>query len=253
MATNRNPSDDPSRTLALLWRRTDQQAARRGPRQGLSVDAVVRTAVVLADTDGLEALTMRRVAQDLGVAPMTLYTYVPGKAELLDLTLDWVYSQTKRLDTEGWPWRERVEAVARENRALYETHPWAATVSPSRPPLGPGQLAKYDHELRSLEDTGMSEVDMDAALTHVLEFVRGCARTAREARERRDDSGLSDEQWWSANASVFAEVFDPAAFPTAARVGAAAGAAFSGAYHPEHAFEFGLRRVLDGLGVLIGK
>jgi AcrR family transcriptional regulator len=78
---------------------------------------------------------MRRVAQALGVVPMTLYTYVPGKAELLDLMLDAAYAGMPRTDTRGQPWRQRLAAIAAE-------HPWAATISTIRPPLGPGQMAK---------------------------------------------------------------------------------------------------------------
>src|SRR3712207_7619858 len=97
---------------------------------------------------------MRAVAQALGVAPMTLYTYVPGRAELLDLMLDAVHAQTARRDTAGRPWRERLTAVAEENRALFAAHPWAAAVSTLRPPLGPGSTAKNAHELAPLDDTG---------------------------------------------------------------------------------------------------
>ena len=62
---------------------------------------------------------------------------------------------------------------------------------------------------------------------------------------------MSDEQWWSANAPLLARALDPEAYPTAARVGTAAGAAQGGAYSPDRAWEFGLERVLDGLGALI--
>ena len=62
---------------------------------------------------------------------------------------------------------------------------------------------------------------------------------------------MDDEQWWAANASLLARVFDDHAYPIAARVGAAAGAAHGSAYSPAHAYNFGLRRVLDGLAALI--
>ncbi|PZS39906.1 MAG: TetR family transcriptional regulator, partial [Pseudonocardiales bacterium] len=77
MSVQRSGAGDPARTLQLLWR--DPAAVpRHGPRQRLSIDAVVDAAIELADAESLDAVTMRRVAQTLGVVPMTLYTYVPG-------------------------------------------------------------------------------------------------------------------------------------------------------------------------------
>jgi hypothetical protein len=154
----------------------------------------------------------------------------------------------------AWPgdgWRQRLVAVARDNRALFEAHPWAAAISTSRPPLGPRLMAKYEHELSALADSGLDDVETDAALTFVLDFVRSAALAAHDARATRDDTGMTDEEWWAANAPLLARIVDEDAYPTAARVGAAAGAAQSGAYSPDHAWEFGLARVLDGLGVLI--
>jgi AcrR family transcriptional regulator len=253
VATERSSAGDPVRTLELLWRQPERAESRRGPRQGLSVDEIVDTAIALADEGGLSAVTMRQLAKTLGVATMTLYTYVPGKAELLDLMVDAVYRRMPRTETTGKPWRRRLEAVAADNRRLYEQHPWAATVSTSRPPLGPGMMAKYEHELRALDGSGLDDVDRDASLTFLLDFVRASAIAAAAVEATRRESELSDEQWWAANAPLLTRVLDGTAYPTAARVGAAAGAAYQGAYSPDHAFRFGLQRVLDGLGVLIDR
>lgn len=241
---------DPDHTLRLLWR-AGGEPQRRGPRPGLSVDAVVVAGVELADAAGLDAVTMRRVAEHLGVAPMTLYTYVPGKAELLELMLDAVYAAMPRADTSGRPWRERAAAVAAENMALYDTHPWAATVSTSRPPLGPGLMVKYEHELAAFDGLGLDDVTVDAALTHLLNFVRSAARDAADARATRRDTAMTDAQWWAANAPLLERVLDPRAYPRAVRVGSAAGAAQDSAYDPERAYAFGLPRVLDGLAALV--
>jgi AcrR family transcriptional regulator len=252
MPTERSSAGDPARTLKLLWREPGRSDPRRGPRQGLSIEQVAAAAIGLADTDGLTAVTMRQVAGILGVVPMSLYTYVPGKAELLDLMLDTVYGQMPRTDLSGNPWRERLTAVARENRDLYGRHPWAAEVATSRPPLGPGLMAKYEHELRAFEGLGLDDIEMDAALTFLLGFVHAAARSAAEAAAVRQDSALSEEQWWAANAPLLTRVFDQDKYPVAARVGAAAGAAHGAAYSPGHAYHFGLQRILDGLGALIG-
>jgi AcrR family transcriptional regulator len=236
--------------MRLLWR-ADGEPARRGPRPGQSVDTVVAAGIALADADGLDAVTMRRVAERLGVAPMTLYTYVPGKAELLELMLDGVYTAMARADTAGRPWRERAEALAAENKALYDAHPWAALISMNRPPLGPGVMAKYEHELAAFDGLGLDDVTVDAALTHLLNFVRSVARDAADARTVRRETAMTDARWWAANGPLLERVLDPADYPRAVRVGAAAGAAQNAAYDPQRAYAFGLPRVLDGLAALI--
>jgi AcrR family transcriptional regulator len=251
MPTERSSAGDPARTLKLLWREPGRADTRRGPRQGLSVEQVIEAAIGLADTDGLGAVTMRRVAHILGVVPMSLYTYVPGKAELLDLMLDTVYGQMPCSDLSRKPWRERLTAIAQENRELFGLHPWVTEVATSRPPLGPGLMAKYEHELRAFEGLGLDDVEMDAALTFLLSFVHAAARSAAEAAAVRQDSAMSEEEWWAANAPLLTRVFDQDKYPTASRVGAAAGAAHGAAYSPDHAYHFGLQRILDGLGALI--
>jgi AcrR family transcriptional regulator len=238
------------RTIDLMWF-PDAAASRRGRRPGLSVRRVVTTAIALADAEGLDAVTMRRVAQELGVVPMTLYTYVPDKAALLDLMLDRLYLDMPRTPRPEWPWRERLATIAEENRALYDRHPWAAGLPASRPPLGPGLMAKYEHELTAFDGVGLDDVETDSALTYLLGFVQGSARAAADARAAAERSAQTDEQWWAASGPALAMIVDADAFPHATRVGAAAGEALGGAYHPGHAWAFGLERVLDGLGVLI--
>ncbi|WP_249024638.1 TetR/AcrR family transcriptional regulator, partial [Couchioplanes caeruleus] len=102
------------RTIDLLW--FEEPQSRRGRRKGLTLTQVVDAAIALADAEGLDAVSMRRVAQELGVVPMTLYTYVPDKAALLDLMLDALYLRMPRSREEAAGWRERVVAVAAENR-----------------------------------------------------------------------------------------------------------------------------------------
>ena len=250
MPSERTGGGDPARTLALLWR--DRAVVpRQGPRPGLSIDAVVAAAIQVADAEGLEAVTMRRIAKALGVVPMTLYTYVPGKAELLDLMLDAVYAAMPRPNTSGQPWRQRLASIADENRALLESHPWAATISTIRPPLGPGLMAKYEHELSAFESLGLDDVLMDASLTYLLSFVQAWARAAADARAAQRATAMSDSQWWTKWGHLLARVLDESAYPVAVRVGSAAGAAHGSAYSPDHAYTFGLELVLAGLAPLI--
>src|SRR5712691_6581786 len=207
MPSERTSAGDLARTLALLWR-DPVVVPRHGPRQGLSIDAVVAAATEVADSEGLDAVTMRRVAKNLGVVPMTLYTYVPGKAELLDLMLDAAYAQMPRTDSSGQPWRQRLAAIAEENKALFEAHPWAAAISTIRPPLGPGLMAKYEHELSALDGRGLDDIQIDAALTYLLTFVQAWARAAADAQATRHDTAIDDEQWWAASAPLLQRVLD---------------------------------------------
>ncbi|MEV4755160.1 TetR/AcrR family transcriptional regulator [Micromonospora sp. NPDC049559] len=252
MKIERSGAGDPARTLALLWR--DQSAVpRRGPQRALDLDAVVDAATALADDEGFDALTMRRVAQTLRVSPMTLYTYVPGKAELLDLMLDAAYARMPRAALTGADWRQRLTTVADDNRALYTSHPWAAAVSTLRPTLGPGAIAKYEHELSALDGLGLTDVEMDDCLTHLLTFVQANARATIEARATARATAMDDAQWWAATGPLLARHLDPDTYPLATRVGTAAGTAHGSAHDPDHAYRFGLHRVLDGLAVLIDR
>jgi AcrR family transcriptional regulator len=196
---------------------------------------------------------MRRVATELGVAAMTLYTHVPGKGELVDLMLDSVlgelYADEREAATGNW--RARLEAVARANWTLFLRHPWALHVATGRPPLGPNLMRKYERELQAVDGLGLSEVDMDLLVTLINGFVRGTVSGVHEKAEAEQATGITEKQWWEATAPYVEQVFDRERFPTAARVGPVAGEELQGAYAPERSFEFGLERLLDGIGVLI--
>jgi AcrR family transcriptional regulator len=248
-------SGDPARSIALLWRHRGDGAADERPTRGrkpsLSVDAIVDAAIEMADEAGLGALSMRALAERLNAGTMSLYTHVPGKAELLDLMLDTVLGETARPDELPDGWRARLELVARENRALFGRHPWMLELVSFRPPMGPGVIAKYDFELRALEGVGLTDVEMDSVLALVLGYVQASARQVLEATLVEQRTGLTDEQWWEAQAPLLEQVIEPDDFPVGSRVGTASSKEYQGLWDPEHTFEFGLGRVLDGIEVLV--
>lgn len=245
-------SGEPSRTLALLWGEASAAPRRKGPARSVSVAQVVDAALGLADDEGLAAVTMRAVAERVGVSAMSVYTYVPGKPELLDLMVDASCARMTRTPWAGEPWRDRLLAVAKSNRSLLTAHPWLTEVAAlSRPPLGPGVMAKYEHELAAFDGTGLSDVDTDAALTYLLGFVQSHCRSAHDAARATTDSAMSDADWWAANQPILARALDPEAYPRAVRIGSAAGEAQGSAWDADHAWEFGLARTLDGLAALI--
>lgn len=248
MTTDYSGAGDPVHTLELLWGL--QPKPSRGPRPGLDVPRIVRAAIDVADTEGLSALSMRRVAEQLGVGTMSLYTYVPGKAELIDLMLDTVLGEQARPAQVDGGWRARLELIAREGWALHHRHPWMLHVATGRPPLGPNVIAKYDYELRAVADVGLTDLEMDSVVALLTGFVAGAARGSLDAAQATERTGMTDEAWWEASAPLLEKVFDAERYPTAARVGPAAGAEY-GAGDPQHNFEFGLERVLDGIELLI--
>jgi AcrR family transcriptional regulator len=244
---------DPKRSMELLWGVGER--SRRGPKPKLTAGQIARAAIELADAEGLAALSMRRVADRLGVTAMSLYTYVPGKAELLDLMLDTVYGEVGGEvggeDDGTGGWRERLEGVARRSRALYQRHPWLLTVATSRPVLGPNVTAGYDSALRAVDGIGLTDIEMDLVVTVLADYVHGAVRGAVDAAQAEQRTGISDDEWWAEYAPLLEKVFDPDRYPTAARVGAAAGAEYGAASDPARAFEFGLQRLLDGIAVLV--
>lgn len=248
----RTGSGEPSQTLALLWGEASAAPRRKGPARSASVAQVVDAALGLADDEGLAAVTMRAVAERVGVSAMSVYTYVPGKPELLDLMVDASCARMTRTPWGGEPWRDRLLAVATANRSLLTAHPWLTEVAAlSRPPLGPGVMAKYEHELAAFDGTGLSDVDTDAALTYLLGFVQSHCRSAHDAARATTDSAMSDADWWAANQPILARALDPEAYPRAVRIGSAAGEAQGSAWDADHTWEFGLARTLDGLAALI--
>lgn len=250
MTTEFSGSGDPARTVELLWGL--REPSRRGPKQRLTVPQIAAAGIALADGEGLAALSMRRVAERLGVTAMSLYTYVPSKAELVDVMLDTVLGELPRPEVSGG-WRARLERVARDKWALYLRHPWLLQVATSRPPMGPNLMARYEYELGAVEGTGLPDVAMDLVVTLVGDYVHGAARAAVAAVQIRQRSGMTDAQWWEGYAPLLSQVLDPDTYPVASRVGSAAGEAFDAPNDPERAFEFGLERVLDGVEVLINR
>ncbi|EHR52632.1 transcriptional regulator [Saccharomonospora marina XMU15] len=241
-------SGDPKRSMELLW--GIQERPRRGPKPRLTVDRIAAAAIAIANAEGLEAVSMRRLATDLGVTAMSLYGYVPSKAELVDLMVDRVHAEACEDEEEPGGWRDRLARAARRTWELYLRHPWLLQVATTRPVLGPNLIAKYDRDLRAVAGIGLTSIEMDLVVTLVVNYVHGAARGAVEYAQAERATGIADEEWWRRYEPLLTKVFDAEKFPVAAEVGAAAGQEY-GAADPARAFEFGLERLLDGVAVLV--
>lgn len=253
---------DARRSMNLLWGR--QAPSGRGPRPGLELGEVVRTAIALADTEGLGAVSMRRIAEKLQCSAMSLYTYVPGKAELLDLMLDASLGELPTRYELAKGWRAAAEASVRARWAFYARHPWVLQIAVPRALLGPHELDVLEAEVRIFDGLGLTPVQMMRAVSALGSFVRGAAKSVADARAAERETGISDDAWWAARAPLLTEMagdFD-ARYPTIARIGS--GGAFEQVDRPEpcdsytvqealDTFEFGLQRMLDGLERLVAQ
>ncbi|MET9291111.1 TetR/AcrR family transcriptional regulator [Streptomyces sp. NPDC003077] len=246
MTTEHSGDGDVSRSLELLWGTGDRPS--RGPKPGLTLHRIVTAAVAVADTEGIGALSMRRVAAELGVGTMSLYRYVPGKAELLDLMLDEVVGidYGPRPDPGAAGWRAVLETTARGIWRLHQLHPWLLQVDQARPLLGPNALDSLEFTLGGLAGTGLTDQEKVHVLVALDGFVTGTARTQLNSARAEQRTGISDEDFWKAQEPILSEVMASGRYP---RMAALSEDAFAGS--SEEVFELGLRSLLDGFARFI--
>lgn len=244
---------DPGRSMRLLWR--IERTPGRGPKQKLSTEQIVTAAISIADEEGFAAISMRRVAERLGVGAMTLYTYVPAKGDLLDLMYDRVIGDHEVTLPEPSTWRERLETITRAQWDLFQEHRWIADMPWTRVPLGPNILDSYEAAAAAIAGIGLSGKEMTEVLTLVSTYVRGAARFAFEAKDQ--GAAMDDEEWWAGVGTVLETIWDPIRFPTLSSPEMAQAweqSTEEDGYFVAEAvasFEFGLARVLDGIEALI--
>ena len=233
---------DPRRSMALLWR--DHEPAERtgpGPKSELSVDLVVETAVAVADSEGMQALSMRAVGERLGRTAMSLYTYVASKNELIDLMYDHavgeltghtgqtaqaadhphggphagegepVGQKEETAETETQPeehlgWREATTDWSARLWDFYLRHPWSLDISQARPVLGPNEYRHFESLAAILHRAGMEPKAISSAFGSLVNLVRGMVRTAAEARQAEAVTGVPEDEWWYARSAQLEEV-----------------------------------------------
>ncbi|MFE3196614.1 TetR/AcrR family transcriptional regulator [Embleya sp. NPDC059237] len=164
-----------------LWERlaTPTPAARTL----LTPERIAEVAVGIADAEGIEAVTMRRLATELGVAPMAAYRYVSGKDDLLELMLDRAYGELVAPEA-GAGWRETLRSLAVATRELVLRHPWLVQLPSARAAVAPtpNRVAVAEWGLRALSEAGLSADETMAAVDAVGSYVQG--RTAAEVATR---------------------------------------------------------------------
>ena len=248
---------DPARTMALLWRTAqDPPPARRGPKQRLDLDRIVDRAIELTGSEGLEAVSMRRLAQVLGIGTSSLYTYLPGKAELLELMVDRV-TGSQPLPSTATGWRAGLESYARSGLDLHRRHPWLLQIATARTVLGPHVVTRYDAAVGLLAGTGLHATQVELCIATVDSYLRGAASEVVEAEQAPTRTGRSDDEWWQAYAPILDRHLAAGNFPNL--VALDSGGAFvppegDAPYTVRRAlarFEFGLALVLDAIDRLV--
>ncbi|HEY1701179.1 MAG TPA: TetR/AcrR family transcriptional regulator [Trebonia sp.] len=165
--------------LDLLWGRRER--GKRGPRPGLSAEAIVDAAVRIADAEGLEAISMARVAAELGFTTMSLYRYVTSKDELLQLMFNASAFGAESVVLEGDDWRSRLRSWSIIQRDMLDLHPWITQMRMAAPPLAPNSLHFVERALEALDGTGLADAEKMRAIGLISSYTLSEARMAYDA------------------------------------------------------------------------
>ncbi|HVV07663.1 TetR/AcrR family transcriptional regulator [Amycolatopsis sp.] len=226
----------------LVWERAEP--VQRGGLSPLSRERVVAAAMSLADAEGLDAVSLRKVAAALDVGPMRLYGYVSTKDELLDLMVDSVYGEIPLPRKAGRQWQRTIRALARGLRKAARQHEWFADLLGGRPQLGPNALAYTESLLAGVRAApGFEDIGaVLAAVGTVHSYVLGAIRVEITELRQERASGLDELRWQREVGPYLERMLATGRFPMLAEV-------VRDAVHPSRdtAFETGLGQVLRGI------
>jgi AcrR family transcriptional regulator len=223
-------------TVEFLW--GERARPTRGPKPAMTLERIAEAAIAIADTEGLAAVSMQRVAAELGFTKMSLYRYLPGKAELVALMLERAIGEAPALATTDW--RTALSEWTGLLLDAYVRHPWAAEATGGTRPVGPNEMSWMERALAALPAAGLAGTERLDAVAVLAGHARVSAALVA-SQQREADFG-------AAIGAVLREHADRFPAVAAAMADGAGGGAAGG---QEQSFAFGLARVLDGLQVLI--
>jgi len=228
--------------VALMWRMRDN--SRRGPKPSLTIDDITCAAIELADSEGLPAVSMARVAERLGNSTMALYRHVKSKDELLVLMSDAALERPEPLP-EGVDWRTGLTFWAEGVLVAVRKHRWYSKLPISGPPAGPNNLAWFDSALGALKDTGLPEEAKVGVVMGLMTYVHGEIRLSLDLAAGYADNPTAFTRY----GAILARVVDPRQLPALARVLDAGVFDTVGDFEAEsdQDFDFGLQLYLDGV------
>jgi AcrR family transcriptional regulator len=230
-------------TVELLWGTRSQPP--RGRRPALSIQRIAQAAIKIADADGLAAVSMQRIADDLGFTKMAMYRHVPGKAELVALMVDTAAGAPPLLDGRAGGWRAQLDHWARRLLELLRRHPWLLDATVGARIMGPNELGWLERAVAALDGTGLDGSERVDAVVLVLGHVRTIAQ--QSGTPTGTPHHHSEEQLSTSIAELLRTHGDRYPALTAALAPASSHGS------QDTALDFGLDRIFDGLGVLIAQ
>lgn len=250
MTSEQQPRTGLTREVELLWGL--KETARRGPKPKLSRAAIIDAAVALADAEGLEAVSMQRVAKELGYTTMSLYRHVDSKEDLLTLMTDIAMSRRPPDPRTDGDWRAGTEEWCARVMVQYRAHVWAVYVPQGGPPSGPNGLRWMEAGLREITASGLSRGEALQILTMLSNTLRDVIRMENDMALAARNSGVAlkeSEEGWTQS---LRQVLDPREFPTVVAtleegVFEEEPPEYSGEPGPASGLSFAIHRVLDGV------
>jgi AcrR family transcriptional regulator len=240
-------SDEEPTSIWMLPERHERSGPGRRP--GYSREQITRAAVRIADAEGVEAATMRRIAGDLDTGAMSLYRYVPKRDDLFDLMIDMVLGEIELPDGPSGDWRADLSLVAHQIRAAGLRHPWLVALLTGRPTLGPQLLRVHEYALGALDGRGLDIDDITGFVGMLNDYVHSAIRREIGWLEEARRSGLDPERWKRDYIGPYVrQIVESGAYPLFNR-----SLLESRTSHlpPAERFRHGLDRVLDGIGARI--
>jgi AcrR family transcriptional regulator len=220
--------------MKALWDPSDQPERR--PRIPLSVSAIVEAAIAVADADGIEAVSMQRVAAALGFTKMSLYRHVSNKSELLSIMIDTAVGEPPDLGEVPGGWRARLEEFVRRLAEVWRRHPWLPTVTVGTRVMGPREAGWTESAVAALAGTGLTGDERMAAAFLLFGHVR-TTQSMTTAGTQAWSGGSETAELIRGRADLFPELSKALSGPTPTL--------------DDNARAFGLDRLLDGLDALI--
>ncbi|MFD3683777.1 GntR family transcriptional regulator [Nocardiopsis sp. NPDC058631] len=225
-------------------RPSERREHRAASEPALTQEAVVRAAITIADAEGIDGLSMRRVATQLGVSTMALYRHVASKDALVTAMVDQVYTEHALPDPPPGGWRKALELALRTEWGIYRRHPWAVRLTMLAGAVrSPRLVENAEWMMRVVTAQGRSPDEAMAILTFVSAYTSGMALQATQVVVEEYEFGMDAEHWWRSRGPEFLRIAEQGRHPLTFSI--------SGPPDVHGVFELGMKHLLDGLAPLV--